>query len=800
MKSIFPSHLYLVVLLAASCAHGLAQEGGEFRFAAPQTVSAVQTSFSLAVADFNGDGQSDLILSNMNTNLVSVFLSSGRGTLLPSSNLEAANSTVPVVVGDFNGDLKPDFVVGHFGTNLASTFLGNGDGTFQPAVNSATALAFSLAAGDFNQDGKLDLVTAWSGVRVHLGNGDGTFVKALLSLDPVVANAIAAVVGDVNGDGKLDVVTANGGTASLGRISVIPGNGDGTFGDPAYYTSVGANAISVALADFNGDTRPDIVVANEGSDDASVYLNNGDGTFGEALVVPTLGEDPGGVATGDFDRDNRMDFVISHTKSGSLSIFKGNGNGTFQGPIVYRLGSILTDVRVGDFDGDGVPDLAASANDLANGIHGWILTGNGDGTFQVAPHHPTGEGAREVKAVDLNGDGRSDLVVANVTANNISVLLNNGDGSFLLSSNYFTGKNPSMIAAADFTGDLIPDLAVANQNTNVISLLVGNGDGTFLGSTGVVSITIGTSSVLSGDYNNDSRTDLLIAGLFGATVYPGNNDGTFATGISTSGPFLADIFRQGHLNNDTFPDLVFVRQVTNVTVMLGKADGTFFPPVNYVATTNVQEVTVVDLNGDDRDDLAVASLGCTTCGAAVPSGDISVLINNGDGTFQPAVKYMAGTRPQGITAGDFNGDGKIDLASGEFGVARISVLPGNGDGTFGAPQTFGVLTSSRWLTADDLNGDDRPDLAVINSGDDSVSIMLNTRTAPPLTISYSNNGTSMSVAWPATATGFVLEQADSPDAIIWEDVTEAVVEENGVLTVTILYTGTGRYFRLSGNR
>jgi hypothetical protein len=335
----------------------------------------------------------------------------------------------------------------------------------------------SVATADFNGDGKLDVVLTNGGsnnISIFLGNGDGTFQAAVNY--PAGTNPDSVAVGDFNGDGKLDLAVANGGS---NNVSVFLGKGDGTFQAAVNY-AVGTGPAALAVGDFDGDGELDLAVANSGSQNVSVLLGNGDGTF-QTAVDYGAGSSPSSVGVGDFNGDGKLDLAVANGGSNNVSVLLGNGNGTFKAAVDYPTGSNSSSVAVGDFNGDGKLDLAVANPGLGNFTDGIvsILLGNGDGTFQAAVNYPTGStNSSSVAVGDFNGDGKLDLAVPNADigenfiAGSVSILLGNGDGTFQPEVSYAAGSNPSSVAVGDFNGDGRLDMVVADLTNSTASVLL----------------------------------------------------------------------------------------------------------------------------------------------------------------------------------------------------------------------------------------------------------------------------------------------------------------------------------------
>ena len=325
-------------------------------------------------------------------------------------------------------------------------------------------------------------------------------------------NAVSVVVADVNRDGKPDLVVVQ--DNSPNSIGILLGNGDGTFQSPVSYDS-GGNFAAVAVADVNRDGKPDLVIANgcgdvncstEGS--VGVLLGNGDGTFQPVVTYPGFGGRQ--LAVGDFNGDGNPDLVVVNPfSSNSISVLIGNGDGTSQGPVTYDPGGDDTDgVTIADVNRDGRADLIVANGGGTIGV----LLGNGDGTFQPAVTYSSGgRGFPETDSpvvADLNGDGKPDLIVGNWASGTVGVLLGNGNGTFQPVVTYSGVSEPETVAVADVNGDGVPDVLMVGANSGV-GVLLGNGNGTFQPLK--FQLVEGAQSLGVADLNGDRKPDLAVA-------------------------------------------------------------------------------------------------------------------------------------------------------------------------------------------------------------------------------------------------------------------------------------------------
>ena len=307
-------------------------------------------------------------------------------------------------------------------------FLGNGDGTFAVGDTYSVAVQpFYAAAASLRNNGILDLVVEDSGsddVFVLLGNGDGTFQAPVPY--PVTAESYMIGLGDFTGKGKIDILSVE----ECNCVDVLPGNGDGTFGS-AITTALpyGMSGYAVTSGDFNQDGKLDVAVVGESLPNwlTAILLGNGDGTF-RADGYYLVSEEPISVATGRFNGDNRIDLAVATLLGNTMSVLLGNGGGSFQEPVNYDTW-YPSWVAVGDLNGDGKQDLVASnggspGNTFVSTVS--VLLGNGDGTFQAGVEYPAGKTLNYVAIGDFNGDGKPDLVAVDQLGDAVITLLNTG--------------------------------------------------------------------------------------------------------------------------------------------------------------------------------------------------------------------------------------------------------------------------------------------------------------------------------------------------------------------------------------
>jgi hypothetical protein len=564
-----------------------------------------------------------------------------------------------------------------------------------------------IATEDFNGDGKLDLAFATTGGFniIELGNGDGTFTTG----QQLPGNAAEAIVaGDWNNDGIPDLATADFNNSA----TIYLGNGDGTFTKLASYT-IPDSPHAVAAGDLNGDGVADLVVVHLDltAPGIDVLIGLGGGAFANPVAynAPVTGT---GVAMADLNGDGKLDVIASGfigVGMGAMNVLLGNGDGTLQPAMQFTAPGDFESLAVGDFNHDGIPDVATVGQHTLQ-----VFLGKGDGTLitgtsQFLPSFET----MSLRAADVTGDGNLDLLAANLYDNSISVFPGKGDGTFRSAFLYGTGPTIS-IATGDFNGDGALDAVAPTANGfggNHYDVLLGDGSGKFIArrdfdlATGTQTL-LKPKSVAVGFLDSDNFPDLAIADEDNNQVIAlrGVGDGTFLAprdlSVGNGAPITVAI---ADLNKDGKADIASANNGGSMSVLLGNGNGTFQPHVDYQALTNPTVIRTADVTGDGNIDVIVSF----NTGHAV-----RVFVNDGTGKFPTHFDTTVSNGATTIALGDFNKDGKLDFAATSNG-SGIAVFLGNGDGTFTAGQSISNgFADSVAIAAGDLNGDGKTDLVV----------------------------------------------------------------------------------------
>jgi hypothetical protein len=658
--------------------------------------------------DFNGDGLPDavvLIGYTENASGILVLLNTKGGSPVQVTTPLSNCNSPSMATADVNRDQKLDLVL-YCGGSYLLAFLGNGDGTFQaPIVEQTPTNPSIFALADFNNDGLPDLAyLTTTGFSIALNTGGGHFGPAQSYPLTGAANFQTIASGDFNGDGKQDLVFAIGSGSVSGPAAYVSGNGDGTFGAPA---TISGTVQQIAVGDFNGDGYSDLAYfapANTPSANPSVVVLPGgsSGLANTGVAIPVIGATPSFLAAVSLTgKGGNLDLVlVNNTETLSVPIqsntlvFLGNGKGDFQNPVSYAANSVY---GVVDLNGDGIPDLAGLEQPFDNGLP--YAPGNGDGTFQALPNTTNGQSAQGLTVADMNGDGLADAILFGQSGAP-QVFLARGDGRFTpVPNSSLSPVAPGLIVAADFNGDGNIDIAVilpgnffspgSNQPaTNAaVAVYLGNGDGTLTFKQETqLNIAVVTAAV-RGDFNGDKKQDLalLYSGQGGYTTtglfLPGNGDGTFGTAKQiplATNTSSTSVFQAVDFNGDGITDLIALG-----ASYLGSADGTFSTALQILPAGG----WAADLNGDGKYELVAFASGIT-----VGNGSLNVYSGNGDGTFSSTPQTSPASVIGGYYAtdvGDVNGDGLPDIAVNvpSTGENDVTIFLNQGGGSFTQDQT-----------------------------------------------------------------------------------------------------------------
>jgi hypothetical protein len=638
-------------------------------------------------------------------------------------------SVLDMKAADVNHDGKQDVILFRkvIETNVTPvcsiiTMFGNGDGTFRAPVTTQVPCSGSIATGDLDGDGNVDVV--WSGydrlIEVYRGNSDGSFTLRSTRMRTGYLNAYDGeghlVLADLNGDGKLDLITP---ASCCGQTETFRGNGDGTFADSVVQPDFVTALSGIVGGDFNGDGRMDVLVSTLYQRSGyygrqSLMTGKGDGNFNAPTVLSTDGAI---VAAGDFNGDLKTDYVAMGASNGFAFVHIGKGDGTFTTGATYITGVVSHAFPV-DLDGDGKLDIVAAGNNpgiVATGSNiVTVMRGNGDGTFVVDSYV-----ARSTAFVvaDFDGDHHLDVLAGSDAA--LTFLHGNGDGSlagyrktFLETVKSAGAEDGSLrnalegLAAADFNGDGKPDLV---SKADGIVIMLNRGDGVFgpplplQVSNDAPATDLVPRAFAIGDVNRDGKADIVVmngrtqSGTTGPynndlVTYLGNGDGTFqSTKPTPSDDFFGDLTLKDVNGDGKLDALIFFPTIlsSHALLSLGNGDGTFSPLP--IALPRIPDF-VADIDGDGFGDL-VSNSGFYADG-------YSVLRNNRNGTF--TTKDAVFDR-RAIAVGDFNHDGKPDVVDASYASAGGVVMRlGKGDGTF---------TDLPKFTVENLAGNDGPGLS-----------------------------------------------------------------------------------------
>jgi hypothetical protein len=532
--------------------------------------------------------------------------------------LHAGLQIVALTACDWNGDGKTDLAAAERGSQAIAIWLGKPPRAYEPAREiPVDGAPLDIAAGDIDGDGHQDLLVAISAASRGVG-GWGLVTIPGGTAKPVThttwfkdATGFRLHCADVDGDGKLDLVV-------LAREGIVTlrGGGDGTF-EAAHRTRFDSGG-SFAVARIDDDATLDVAVAAPRALGVAILPGSGKGEFGGGQSLQA-GKSPSKPVAADLDRDGRTDLVVPNSDGSTVTVFLAKPGGEFARSDI-EVGEGPMSVACGDLDHDGDSDLVV-ANALGRSSQIVVLRNRGDGTFEARREIASGVDPALVAILDVNADGKPDLLVPRSNVTEVLLFTGNGDATFQPAARITTPQLVYVFALGDLNGDGRPDFMGADARKGVATGFLGNGDGTFT-ATPSIRLRIEPASLAIADMNGDGKSDLVEIG----------------------------------------------RRLSNAGMVLaGNGDGTFGQRVDFKVGQGAGPATVADVDGDGKLDLVMPD---------AQGGTVSVVARNADGTYAAPRDYGLGSDPSGVLVGDFDGDGIVDLVAASHGADNVVILHG----------------------------------------------------------------------------------------------------------------------------
>ena len=675
-------------------------------------VAPLTDPYSVRAIDVDGDGDLDIVSANHGSNNLIIWTQGSPGSFSPvTPAIGGLNSPSDLAGADLNGDGRMDLVVANTGANRVSIYFRSAAGVYpnSPSTsvgNGSTGAPISVAVGDMDGDGDIDIVSAnqsTNNVTIYYQSSPGVFPNGqivALGGPGITDGACSVAVGDIDGDGKLDIACAD---RTGNNLTVFLQSSNGGFASTPTFTLAASGApiqpTHVELADVNDDGALDLVSSN-GGNDLSIFVYQPDAAqfASEPIVIGQGGSlsSPSWVTTGDFDGDGRIDLAATNAGANNVAVFQQLGGSSYASPAAdLVLGNALSTtnpnaIAIADIDGDGDLDIVSAnqgGNDLA------VFEQISPAIFGTDPAMTLGSsadtsGPRAVAVADLDGDGRLDIVSANSTGGTLAIFYQQASGGFPAAADVLLGGGslgtPASVAIGDFNGDGRPDIVCANNTGNNLSVFLQSATGGFAG---VAPQTIGDSGntkapvhVLAVDIDCDGDLDILCA--------------------NSAGNDIALFLNPG---NGVFPG--------NPSRSLGGSSTTQTP--KYLA--------VGDLDGDGDLDIAVACSGNNT---------IAVFFQGTPGSFPSSpslsLTHASMVSPETVAVADIDHDGDLDIVSGNSSSRNVTIFRQGTPGTFGPTPVVvggaGWTNSPRTLFLVDLDGDGDIDIVTAESTLDNVAV------------------------------------------------------------------------------
>jgi hypothetical protein len=745
-----------VLALSIAASPGLPRQDFESRRIYP----AGRQPVFVTIGDIDEDQIPDAVIADAQDNAIRVVFSNGGLDLDNPVLAPLGVRPRSVAVVDLNHDGHPDLVVASDSPGGLVTAVSAGNVTFRTARSfAAGGRCDFLVIADFNQDGKSDVALTnplADSITWLAGDGTGGFGSPATLRPGSAPEGIATA--DFNLDGHADIAA----TLGTGEVAVLLGDGSGGFGVPRAWPA-GAGAEGILAADLNGDGKVDLAVANRIDRSLSVLDGLGDGTFGTTMTI-ALSYEAAAVSAADLDEDGRPDLLLAgDPAAGTILVLRRLAGGGYDAPDAFQSGAWSRDIGVADFNRDGHQD-AAVVNTGGNEVA--LMFGNGSGRLRSENRLllPL-DAVTDLDAADFNEDGFPNIVATNVGPivfpacgaplampgdgpldcgfdlglMRLTMFRGIGRGFFAQPLSLNTHCMPIASLSGDFNGDGHADVLVVNQGYRdaggicvpaSLSLFAGQGNG-FLDLARDLLVNEKPVSAAAGDFDGDGRADAVVgfedAGK--VRIYHVDGLGNLAAIGEMAAPAplrsmtVADLDRDGHQDMaGTEPNL------NKVLVLRGDGRGHLTVAASCGSgNSDPRQIVAGDFTGDGRLDLAVATAGS----AGAPASTVTVLPQSSGSTFcvsGTTITRDVGLRPIGLAVADFNRDGVDDFVAGD-GTVNMAT-PRSGNPSIAGPfDTYGLLGGGKMISRD-LDGNGTPDLAAI-SNPGAVSIVLNATPVAP---------------------------------------------------------------------
>ena len=726
-------------------------------------------AYYVVIGDIDGDGKADLVaITGYNTVSVFRNTSSSgsitAGSFAPRVDFTTGNWAQAIAIGDIDGDGKPDLAVTNESDYTVSVLRNTstiGSVTFASKVDFTTGTyPMGVAIGDIDGDGKADLVVANQSSNtvsvLHNISTAGTVNFAPKVDFATGSHPYGIAIGDIDGDGKPDVAVTNYYSSSTSVLRNTSTSGYVNFATRVDITT-GLYPISIAIGDIDGDGKADLAVANVNSNTVSVIRNtsvSGSVTFASNVDF-TTGTNPYEVAIGDIDGDGKPDLTIANYGSNTVSVFRNTSisgsitAGSFAAKVDFTTGANPYGVAIGDIDGDGKPDLA--------------VTNRGSNTVSVLRNDPLAP-ITGVAAINTCSGGSGTTTLSNANAGgvwssgNTSVAIVNtsgvvtavAGGTAVISYTILSGSATTTVTV---TGGLPVITSVSPLIGYPASAVTITGTGfnttpanniVFFGATqatvtaaSTTSLSVNVPTGATYQYVTVDNTGCALTGFSLFPFLPTYNNAPYIPGMVNFDPkvdFVTGTFPDaiaiGDIDGDGKPDLAVTNYSSNTVSVYRNTStsgsitaGSFAAKVDFITGSSPVCVVIGDIDGDGKPDLVVTNAGPNT---------VSVFRNtsvSGSVNFAAKVDFATGSFPYRLAIGDIDGDGKPDLVVVNRNSNTVSVFLStsmSGSVTFAAKVDFITGTSPSSVAIGDIDGDGKPDLAVTNSNSNSVSVLLNT--------------------------------------------------------------------------